>query len=166
MLKKLLIFLIPILLWSCCPILYSDCYYSIEKNLKVKSIKEYPNTKYYVTGGDYEWNKDTIQEKFYTTFRLYIDTVNIYKIMEPFSVEAYISDNNKKEKLDSSKIRISYKTTEGFGIFIKRKFYEPKLHLKIVIIKENHNEVIFEFDIEQESVKRRNSKRFNQFIQT
>ena len=92
--------------------------------------------------------------------------MNIYNITEPFSVKAYISDDHKMVELDSSEIRISYTTIVGFGVFIKRKFYEPKLHLKIVIIKENHNEVIFEFDIEQESVKRRNSKRFNQFIQT
>jgi len=166
MLKKLLIFLIPILLWSCCPFLHSDCYCTVEKDLEVRSIKEYPDIKYYVTLGEYEWNKDTVQELFYTTFRLYIDSVNIYNITEPFSVKAYISDDHKMVELDSSEIRISYTTIVGFGVFIKRKFYEPKLHLKIVIIKENHNEVIFEFDIEQESVKRRNSKRFNQFIQT
>ena len=85
--------------------------------------------------------------------------------MEPF-LSRHISDNNKKEKLDSSKIRISYKTTEGFGIFIKRKFYEPKLHLKIIITKEGHDDVIFEFDIEQESIKRRNSKNFSRLMQT
>ena len=61
-------------------------------------VKEYPNTKYYMTYGKYEWNKDSIQELFYNQFSIYIDSVNVYNIKKPFSVKAYISDDvNTKE---------------------------------------------------------------------
>ena len=164
--KKIIILFVSLLLWNCCPILYSDCYYSIEKNLKVKSIKEYPNTKYYMTYSKYEWNRDSIQELFYNQFSIYIDSVNVYNIKKPFSVKAYISDDVNTKELGPSEIDIIYKTIRGSGIFIKRKFYEPKLHLKIIVIKEGRDDVIFEFDIEQKSYEYRQSKKFARFIQS
>ncbi|OIP50352.1 MAG: hypothetical protein AUK31_05030 [Fibrobacteres bacterium CG2_30_45_31] len=166
MMKKKLILCVCLLLWNCCPIIRSDCCFLVGKDLKVVGVKEYPNTKYYMTYGKYEWNKDSIQELFYNQFSIYIDSVNVYDIKKPFSVKAYISDDVNTKELGPSEIDIIYKTIRGSGIFIKRKFYEPKLHLKIIVIKEGRDDVIFEFDIEQKSYEYRQSKKFARFIQS
>lgn len=166
MMKKLLILFACLLLWNCCPIIRSDCCFLVEKDLKVVGVKKYPNTKYYMTYSKYEWNRDSIQELFYNQFSIYIDSVNVYNIKKPFSVRAYISDDVNIKELDPSEIDVIYETVIGPGIFIERKFYEPKLHLKIIVIKEGRDDVIFEFDIEQKSNKYRQSKKFNRFIQS
>ena len=160
--KVIFIFFSSFLIIGCCPVCKSDCFYTIEKNIEVKSEK-YLNT-HYIIDEDYKYNLEGVQESYVYEFRLYIDSISFYAIKEPFEISAFISNEEEKNIVDASKISYMIRNPR-LGIFIKETFYEPYIHLKIEIKQQSKDKVVFEYDIYQKSHKARRSKKFESFIQ-
>lgn len=150
-------------LWNCCPICGSDCFYTIEKSVDVVAVGRYRNVDYYLNHGSYDFINDTLQEYYYKTFCLHIDSVNVYNLSMPVSVDAYITSDGKTEKIDSALVRKKTIIKGMLGIFIDKRMPEPSSHLKIVVTKDG-KETVFEFDIVQKAYKSRHSRRWWSFM--
>ena len=160
---KIFIAILCFLFVGCCPFFSGDCFYTIEKDENVEPIEKYRDTEYYLSFSSYDFENDSLQEKFYNAFRLYIDSVNVYNLEMPVSVDAFITAEGTTQKIDSSLVEYRTVIRGMLGIFIYRKFTEPSSRLKIVIKKED-KEHIFEFDITQKAYKSRHSKKWLRFI--
>ena len=161
--KKMIVLLCGIFIWCCCPICTSDCFYTVEKSIDVVALEKYRDINYDITGSTFEFVDDTLQEKFYGMFRLYIDSINVYKISMPVSVEAFVERDGYSEKIDSSLIKHLTANRGRICIFINRKIQEAKNRLKIVVAKDG-KQTFFEFDITQKAYKSSHSRRWMSFI--
>ena len=119
---KKLIVILCFLIVGCCPFCNSDCFYTIEKDENVEPIEKYRDTEYYLSFSSYDFENDSLQEKFYNAFRLYIDSVNVYNLEMPVSVDAFITAEGTTQKIDSSLVEYRTVIRGMLGIFIYRKF--------------------------------------------
>ena len=161
--KKFACFFFCLFFWNCCPICNSDCFYTIEKTVDVDAVGKYRDVHYGITGGTYDFIDDTLQEKYYERFRLYIDSVNAYGFCMPISVDAYITHDDMTEKIDSSLVDTLTAVKGMLAIVVKRRMPEPSSRLKIVVTKDG-KETVFEFDIVQKAYKSRHSRKWMSFI--
>ena len=158
--KKLACLFLCLFLWNCCPICGSDCFYTIEKSVDVDAVGKYRDVHYDITGGSYDFVDDTLQERYYEIFRLYIDSLNVYNLSMPVSVDAYITHEGEIEKIDSSLVQYRKVVKGMLGIFIvNKRMPEPSSRLKIVVTKDG-KETVFEFDIVQKAYKSRHSRKW------
>ena len=81
----------------------------------------------------------------------------------PISVDAYITHDDMTEKVDSSFVDTLTAVKGMLGIFIERRMPEPSSRLKIVITKDD-KENVCEFDIIQKAYKSRHSRKWMSFI--
>lgn len=100
---------------------------------------------------------------YYNSFSLYIDSLNAYNLSMPVSVEAYITQNEKTEKIDSSLVDTVTTVYGNLGVFVNRRMPEPSSRLKIVV-KKDGKETVFEFDISHKAYKSSHSKKWLKFI--
>lgn len=161
--KKIVCLILCLFFWNCCPICNSDRFYTIEKSADVDAVEKYRDVDYYLNHGSYEFVDDTLQEHYYKTFCLYIDSVNVYNLSMPVFVEAYITYDGNTEKIDSSLVRYRTVIDGKLGVFIDKRMPEPSSRLKIVVTKDG-KETIFEFDIVQKAYKSRHSRKWMSFI--
>lgn len=160
--NKLVCLVLCLFFWNCCPFCNSDCIYTIEKSVDVDAVKRYRDTHYYLNVGTYEFVDDTLQEFYYAKFSFYIDSVNVYNLSMPVTVDAYITHEGEIEKLDSSLVKYRTVIKGMLGIFINKRMPEPSSRLKIVVTKDG-KETVFEFDIVQKAYKSWHSRRFIKF---
>ena len=80
----------------------------------------------------------------------------------PISVDAYITYDDKTEKVDSSLVDTLTAIEGMLAIVVKRRMPEPSSRLKIVVSKDG-KETVFEFDIVQKAYKSRHSRRWMSF---
>lgn len=161
--KKLACLILSLFFWNCCPLCGSDCFYTIEKSVNLDAVGKYRDVHYDITGGSYDFIDDTLQERSYDIFRLYIDSVNVYNLRMPVSVDAYITHDNTTEKVDSSLVDTLTAVKGMLAIVVKRRMPEPSSRLKIVVTKEG-KETVFEFDIVQKAYKSRHSRKWMSLI--
>ena len=161
--KELACLILCLFFWNCCPLCGSDCFYTIEKSVDVDAVGKYRDVHYGINEGTYVFIDDTLQEHYYECFRLYIDSVNVYNLSMPISVDAYITYDDMTEKVDSSLVDTLTAVKGMVGIFIERRMPEPSSRLKIVITKDG-KETAFEFDIVQKAYKSRHSRKWMSFI--
>ena len=161
--KKLACLILCLFFWNCCPLCGSDCFYTIEKSVDVDAVEKYRDMHYGLNGGWYDFVNDTLQEHYYKVFCLYIDSVNVYNLSMPISVDAYITYDDKTEKVDSSLVDTLTAIEGMLAIVVKRRMPEPSSRLKIVVSKDG-KETVFEFDIVQKAYKSRHSKKWMSFI--
>ena len=161
--KKIACLILCLFFWNCCPFCGSDCFYTIEKSVDVDAVGKYRDVHYDITGGSYDFVDDTLQEHYYECFRLYIDSVNVYNLSMPVSVNAYITHDGETEKIDSSLVDTLTAVKGKLAIIVKRRMPEPSSRLKIVVTKDG-KETIFEFDIVQKAYKSRHSRKWMSFI--
>lgn len=160
--KKIACLILCLFFWNCCPFCGSDCFYTIEKSVDVDAVEKYRDVDYYLNHGSYEFVDDTLQEHYYKTFCLYIDSVNVYNLSMPVFVEAYITYDGNTEKIDSSLVRYRTVIDGKLGVFIDKRMPEPSSHLKIVVTKDG-KKTVFEFDIVHKAYKSRHSRRWMSF---
>ncbi len=161
--KKLACIILCLFFWNCCPLCGSDCFYTIEKSVDVDAVEKYRDMHYGLNGEWYDFVNDTLQEQYYKSFCLYIDSVNVYNLSMPVSVDAYITHGGETEKIDSSLVEYRTVIKGMLGVFIERRLPEPSSRLKIVVTKDG-KETVFEFDIVQKAYKSRHSRKWMSFI--
>lgn len=161
--KKLACLILCLFFWNCCPICGSDCFYTIEKSVDVDAVKKYRDVHYDITGEAYDFIDDTLQEHYYERFRLYIDSVNVYNLSMPVSVDAYITHDDVTEKIDSSLVDTLTAIEGMLAIIVRKRLPEPSSRLKIVVTKDG-KKTVFEFDIVQKAYKSRHSRKWMSFI--
>ena len=161
--KKIACLILSVFFWNCCPICNSDCFYTIEKSVDVDAVGKYRDVDYYLNHKWYDFIDDTLQEMYYKAFCLYIDSINVYNLNMPVSVDAYITHEGKIEMIDSDLVKYRTVVRGMLGIFIHKRMPEPSSRLKIVVTK-NGKETVFEFDIVHRAYKSRHSKKWTSFV--
>lgn len=139
---KKFIAILCFLIVGCCPFCISDCFYTIEKFTDVDAVGKYRDINYFLNQRTYDFVEDSVQEMYYNSFSLYIDSLNAYNLSMPVSVEAYITQNEKTEKIDSSLVDTVTTVYGNLGVFVNRRMPEPSSRLKIVV-KKDGKETVF-----------------------
>ena len=63
--------------------------------MDVDAVGKYRDVDYYLNHKWYDFIDDTLQEMYYEAFCLYIDSINVYNLNMPVSVDAYITHEGK-----------------------------------------------------------------------